>query len=387
MSLCYLILLATSVAQAMVMEPKVVTQALAQAELVADVRVLEVESQPDATFYARRLARVEIVGVSRGRGWQSGDRLTIEAPGGERDGLGVFVTGYPRLYRDRSYRVYLKAAGNGNFTFTGGDESVLALENTRQFSRNRVDGSNGDGTGAFLYWDDNAFPIPYYISSPTFLGHPEMILPIDRSFQAWSRPENVKVDFLPMGCTTQRKNENDGINAIILVKDHWDFDHSAIAITRNFYVSGAGPHSGLILDSDILLNAVDHSFSVTGESGKHDVQNIVTHEVGHFIGLGHETGSATEPTMVAVASPGETKKRTLETSDLAGMTAGYAGVTNKQPIFEEASCAVAIPGAGSCLAVHRRETSAADTFWFFLMWAIALTPPLLVRVFQRHPRT
>ena len=54
-----------------------------------------------------------------------------------------------------------------------------------------------------------------------------------------------------------------------------------------------------------------------------DYQNIATHEFGHSLGLGHPGDSCTEETMYAYGSSGETKKRTLEAGDIAGVNELY----------------------------------------------------------------
>ncbi len=53
-----------------------------------------------------------------------------------------------------------------------------------------------------------------------------------------------------------------------------------------------------------------------------DLRNVITHEAGHFFGLGH-TQNDTTATMFAVAPPGEIDKRTLSTDDIEGMCAIY----------------------------------------------------------------
>ena len=47
--------------------------------------------------------------------------------------------------------------------------------------------------------------------------------------------------------------------------------------------------------------------------------NIKTHEAGHAAGLGHPDNTCTEETMYAFASIGETKKRTVNSGDIAGI--------------------------------------------------------------------
>ena len=61
----------------------------------------------------------------------------------------------------------------------------------------------------------------------------------------------------------------------------------------------------------------DKSWSTSGESGKFDVQSVATHEFGHWLSLGHS--SNTDATMYAYIDPGETKKRTLHSDDIAGI--------------------------------------------------------------------
>jgi len=76
-----------------------------------------------------------------------------------------------------------------------------------------------------------------------------------------------------------------------------------------------------ILTISLNFNS-DKSWTTTGASGKHDVQNVATHEFGHWLVLGDLTGSGdTEKTMYGHTPPsgGETKKRTLEQDDKDGI--------------------------------------------------------------------
>jgi hypothetical protein len=74
----------------------------------------------------------------------------------------------------------------------------------------------------------------------------------------------------------------------------------------------------LIYDS-ITFNS-DYTWSTSGQSGSYDVQNIATHEFGHWLDLNDiSCGYDSEKTMYYVASTGETKKRTLESDDIDGI--------------------------------------------------------------------
>lgn len=301
--------------------PEAVEAQLAAADFIGAIEVERVEPNGESQGIPQSLAHART---------STGEILKIRFQGGEKNDRGVFFSGFVRPYAKRKYQAYLKRVEGDLFEVTGFEWGLRDLSPSRNYSRNRTDGSNGEGNGPFLYWDPKYFPIPYFISEPTFRSRPELIAEIDQSFKSWRDIETTTVEFMAMGCSSGQYNENDGLNSIILVTKNWPFDSAAIAITRNFYVAGSSEHSGLILDSDILLNAVNHQFSIGAETGRHDLRNILTHEVGHFLGLGHEISPVnSDATMYAVASTAETKKQTLGINDIRGAESAYEGVGQK----------------------------------------------------------
>jgi hypothetical protein len=79
------------------------------------------------------------------------------------------------------------------------------------------------------------------------------------------------------------------------------------------------PTTGVLSESDIVFNTY-YSWSVTGASGTYDVQNIATHELGHALSLDDLYGYFdSEKTMYGYANEGETKKRSLDPDDVAGI--------------------------------------------------------------------
>jgi hypothetical protein len=98
--------------------------------------------------------------------------------------------------------------------------------------------------------------------------------------------------------------------------DCWDGDDNTIGITLTTY----DEKSGIIYDSDILLNSSRFKFTTTDQQCtppgtregcvSTDVQNTMTHEIGHLLGLDHTWASGS--TMYPSAPPGDVSKRTVD---------------------------------------------------------------------------
>ena len=90
-------------------------------------------------------------------------------------------------------------------------------------------------------------------------------------------------------------------------------------------VVGARPGVGRIVDADIEINAEHHKFAFTlqgeGQGTGVDLQSVITHEAGHFLGLAHSEHP--QATMHASVAAGETNKRSLHEDDRTGLNALY----------------------------------------------------------------
>ncbi len=101
-------------------------------------------------------------------------------------------------------------------------------------------------------------------------------------------------------------------------------DSGAIAITIVWGIFSGPPRNRELVEWDQVYDQVDFDWSSTGEAGKMDFENIATHELGHSVGLDDlYTTGCSEQTMYGYASEGETKKRTLESGDIAGIQKLY----------------------------------------------------------------
>ena len=112
----------------------------------------------------------------------------------------------------------------------------------------------------------------------------------------------------------------DGVNEVYF-GDVGSSGAIAVTIVWGIFI---GPPSGReLVEWDQVYDQVDFNWSSTGEAGKMDFENINTHELGHTVGLGHPSDECTEETMFRFASFGETKKRTLNAGDIAGVDSLY----------------------------------------------------------------
>jgi len=79
--------------------------------------------------------------------------------------------------------------------------------------------------------------------------------------------------------------------------------------------------SGEILDADVEVNSAMADITTTDTDVHSDLQSIVTHEAGHFLGLAHS--KVRTATMFASYAGGDTSFRTLSSDDVTAICAAY----------------------------------------------------------------
>jgi hypothetical protein len=147
---------------------------------------------------------------------------------------------------------------------------------------------------------------------------------ITRSYATWESRTNGKVHFVQGSSTSVNTYKYDGMNIVAWGRA----PAGAIAVTYTWYNSA----TKLAVEQDIIMNAslswsytqVSNPDAVCGNLTSYDVQNILTHEVGHIVGLDDLYNSTDQDlTMYGYGDKGELKKDTLGAGDIAGMAALY----------------------------------------------------------------
>jgi hypothetical protein len=147
------------------------------------------------------------------------------------------------------------------------------------------------------------------------------------SFVAWSDldcdGELATLAFSPLddvGChRTEYSAEHGNANVVLFQDNSWQYkgiDNTLAKTTVTF-----DNDTGEIFDADIEVNHAYNEFTTSDQNVVYDLQSVMTHEVGHFIGLDHTPDF--DATMYAGYDEGTTSLRTLEPDDIAAACAVY----------------------------------------------------------------
>jgi Matrixin len=240
-------------------------------------------------------------------------------------------------------------------------------------------------TGTPLSWSGACAGFSLSVAGTSSLTEDQWSDAIVAGFNAWTGVdcgggEPPSIDLIQLrnvACNQGQYNPN-GPNANLVYFDDngWTgttIDGTLAATTVSF------ASSGQILDADIAFNSSDHDFTVSDTDVQTDLVSIVTHEVGHFLGVAHSP--LPDAVMFAMYTPG-TLKRTLTADDIAAVCAIYppkraAGACDPTPMGGlETSCST---GTGGCSVSPSKAAGGEGSALILLGAAVGLAATRGVR--------
>jgi len=169
-------------------------------------------------------------------------------------------------------------------------------------------------------WASGSLPVSFSLGLPLSrdLGDAEGA-EIDVALRSWNDVACTAFRGKLVG-TTQGPGGDDGVSGVYWHDTDWPSTFLAGALGQTLiYVD----KTGHIYDADVHINGKDYVWSLDGRPGTVDARSILTHELGHALGLGHSADP--RATMYATHSPG-LAWRSLEADDEDGVCSLYPGV-------------------------------------------------------------
>jgi len=193
-------------------------------------------------------------------------------------------------------------------------------------------------------------------------GEPQNILEtVMHSINTWKRVSGTDIQLGTPKLTSITTTPNyDGINQIKMYKSGWSNlsfqpPASALAVTISTYTN---PNN--IVDSDIFFNGDNFdwaNFNDDGDQG-YDIENVLTHELGHFLGLDHTSQDPNESeadfrdaTMYYSSRPGEILRRDLNIKDQLGVQHLYSNVVLPKPEVYENPEPIQVDAASKAIRI------------------------------------
>jgi hypothetical protein len=312
-----------------------------------------------------------------------GEEVVVSQLGGSVDGIGMITMPGPAML---VLGMTVAVAAHRDVDLAQQEHVVLDSVKVSAYPPNFVR-TGPTKAGHYLYWESGCVFVTVDAAGTTAISGDQEFAIIDASIATWNNG-TASCSYLQVMDEGRKAVEvgNDKVNVIKFRDTTWGrpaigddparmYAGAAAGITTAVYVDdGSSPRDGAIIDADIELNGVNFAISVGGQTTskaacKAELQNTLTHELGHLHGLEHPCLAPGDPPRVddagrsvpacgATADPkilnstmynyqdcGESKKEQLSPEDMKAICQIYP--TSKDP----GSCDhVGTSSAGCCSA-------------------------------------
>ena len=190
-----------------------------------------------------------------------------------------------------------------------------------------TDADGCPSTGEKLFWPNTCVGFALQKNGTQSLDFKDVHLVMQKSFEAWTDLDcgNGKVASMTFSqlqdvpCKKSQYNPNGpNVNVVLFKDDDWTYHgiDGTLAKTSVTY----DDRTGEIFDADIEVNAAFNDLTVSDTKVGYDLQSIITHEAGHFIGIAHSSHS--DASMFATYNRGAVNRK-LSDDDVAAVCEIY----------------------------------------------------------------
>lgn len=226
------------------------------------------------------------------------------------------------------------------------------------------------------FWQDSDFDVPYNLNPGTAAGNVQGANPeqqfidaVNAAFQTWEDVPTAKITFAqgPDSADLLDNSANDGVNLMVfhdraIVQGiQIPLPAGVLGVTNSVFNQLTGVMTGgaITLNTNPLPDEPAPHYSTSGAPNTLDVQAIMVHEAGHFIGMSHSAvrndgngdlvgGPSNASIMFPFLGPDALDGRTADPDDVAWVSFIYPSASYATTFGQISGTVPYGQGAGGC---------------------------------------